>query len=381
MKNNIKAPEDLAVIDKSAEVNNMNEKALPAESDCKMSEQKFDPTCAPPGSIVHALTNPILYDGRIKSAANYLNSDEFKADVEGFRLNGYRPSGFSNLDAKQYSLYPGLYCIGAISSLGKTTLVSQLADNLATDGEHVLYFSLEMNHFELYSKSLSRQMFLTEYEKNHKKPPLIYPLTSVDIRRGVNRDKPEFIQAVEDYKDRVQNRMVIITKLFSTDVEDIIKTTEDYIEATGAKPIVVIDYLQIIKASEVHGRMLETRTAIDHIVHELKCFQSKHNLVVIVISSLNRQNYLTPVDFESFKESGGLEYTADVLWGLQLSIMNDDLFAKANGIKEKRDAVRAAKGKIPRDIELVCLKNRFGRTGYSVRFDYYPTNDVFIPKK
>ena len=26
---------------------------------------------------------------------------------------------------------------------------------------------------------------------------------------------------------------------------------------------------------------------------------------------------MTPVDFESFKESGGIEYTADVVWGLQ----------------------------------------------------------------
>lgn len=382
MKNNTKDSPDVSLTGISAEDNNMNEKAPPAESDCKMSEQNFDPTCAPPGSIVHALTNPILYDGRIKSAANYLNSDEFKADVEDFKLNGYRPSGFSNLDAKQYSLYPGLYCIGAISSLGKTTFISQLADNLATNGEHVLYFSLEMTHFELYSKALSRQMFLNEYEKNHKKPPLIPPLTAMDIRRGVNRDKPEFVQAVQDYMDRVGNRISVIPTLFSIDVEGIIEITEEYMKAhSGVKPIVIIDYLQIVRASKIGNKKLDTKEAVDHIVRELKCFQSKNKLVVIVVSSLNRQNYLMPVDFESFKESGGIEYTFDVIWGLQFTIMNDELFEKANNTKNKRDAVRLAKDKKPRDVELVCLKNRFGRSGYSARFEYYSTNDTFISKK
>ena len=118
-------------------------------------------------------------------------------------------------------------------------------------------------------------------------------------------------------------------------------------------------------------------------------------MTVIVISSLNRQNYLTPIDFESFccfsfpylvplfldfafsakqfpggyhhcyltpidfesfKESGGIEYTADVIWGLQLSVMSNELFGREGKIKEKRDMVRKAKLASPRNIDLVCLK-------------------------
>lgn len=344
------------------------------------AEPSFDPTTAPPGSLVYMANNPILYDERLKCAKNYLQGDEFKSDVDDFFKNGFRQSGFKNLDRVQQSLYPGLYCIGAISSLGKTTFVTQLADNLASSGEHVLYFSLEMNHFELYSKSISRQMFLNEYEKTNV-VPLIPPLSAIEIRRGIDKDKQEFVQAVQTYTDKVQNRMVVIPTLFSIDIEGIINTTKEYMQAyPDVKPVVIVDYLQIVKATEFKGRPLEARAAIDHIVHSLKCFQSEYKLVVIVISSLNRQNYLTPVDFESFKESGGLEYTCDYLAGLQLSIMNDELFSKANCIKEKRDAVRAAKNKNPRDVELLCLKNRFGRSGYSVRFNYYPANDVFICK-
>ena len=99
-------------------------------------------------------------------------------------------------------------------------------------------------------------------------------------------------------------------------------------------------------------------------------------MVCIIISSFNRVNYTTPVDFESFKESGGIEYTADVVWGLQLQAIHA-LSDKKNAA-EKRDKINEAKNAIPRKIELACIKNRFG-PNYSVCFDYYAQFDLFVP--
>ncbi|WP_238599756.1 DnaB helicase C-terminal domain-containing protein, partial [Streptococcus suis] len=45
---------------------------------------------------------------------------------------------------------------GAISSLGKTTLVTQIADQVASKGHDVLIFSLEMARAEIMAKSISR---------------------------------------------------------------------------------------------------------------------------------------------------------------------------------------------------------------------------------
>ena len=96
---------------------------------------------------------------------------------------------------------------------------------------------------------------------------------------------------------------------------------------------------------------------------------------------LDNQNYLAQVDFESFKESGGIEYTADVIWGLQLKIMNSEIFEGEKKLKQKRDAVRQAKNENPRKIELVCLKNRYGLSSYSCDFLYYARYDLFVPVK
>jgi hypothetical protein len=68
--------------------------------------------------------------------------------------------------------------------------------------------------------------------------------------------------------------------------------------------------------------------------------QSSNDLVVLVESSVNRANYLSPMDFECFKESGGIEYTADVVWGLQLQALNEAIFNSDKKTRERRERVR-----------------------------------------
>ena len=101
-------------------------------------------------------------------------------------------------------------------------------------------------------------------------------------------------------------------------IDGIIESVGKYIKETGVNPVVIVDYLQVIAPTD--KRML-TKDVVDSNVRALKKLQKDNDLVVILVSSLNRQNYLTPIDFESFKESGGIEYTADVIWGLQLSVI------------------------------------------------------------
>ena len=116
------------------------------------------------------------------------------------------------------------------------------------------------------------------------------------------------------------------------------------------KPVVIVDYLQIIQGDE---KRQSTKELIDSNVTELKRISRNNDVPVFVISSLNRSNYLTPVDFESFKESGGIEYTCDVLWGLQLQAINEDVFNSDKKLKEKRERIKEAKAEITRKIELV----------------------------
>ena len=88
---------------------------------------------------------------------------------------------------------------------------------------------------------------------------------------------------------------------------------------------------------------------------------------------------MLPIDFESFKESGSIEYSADVVWGLQLQILNDPVFVQTKGTAAKRKLFASAKAESPRKIELACLKNRYGIATYNCGFLYYPQFDLFTP--
>ena len=99
-------------------------------------------------------------------------------DLERFQKYSDRKTGFWNIDEK-VSLYPGLYVLGAISSLGKTTFVHQLSDQLAENGEHILFFSLEQTCFELVTKGISR--ITAQHDMK-------LAVSSIDIRRGVNTE-------------------------------------------------------------------------------------------------------------------------------------------------------------------------------------------------
>lgn len=300
---------------------------------------------------------------RISNMSRYLY-EKMPFEMQEFVNGGRIKSGYSNLDMVT-NLYPGLYVIGAISSLGKTTFIHQMCDQIAENGNPVLFFSLEQTTLELASKSLSRTM---------AKKNAMNAMTSLQIRK--NGADSRVAEAVSDYNKYACN-MLVAECTFRATIHTIEDTVYNYIRQTGKKPVVVVDYLQVIQPAD--DNRMTTKDLVDMHVRRLKQLQSDNKLILIVISSLNRQNYLTQVDFESFKESGGIEYTADVVWGLQLEVLHDEIFDSQAKINEKRQKIKDAKASNPRRIELVCLKNRFGISSYSCLFDYYPQFDFFRP--
>lgn len=292
-------------------------------------------------------------------------SCQFNNDILSFTLFKNRKIGFDNFD-KFNSLYPGLYILGGVSGCGKTTFCHQIADNLARAGEYVLFFSLEQTQFELASKGISRITAQEDYS---------LAKTALDIRNGRITDTVN--RAIRIYRSFAE-REFIIECGFDYSVDTLIATVKDFIAKTGIKPVVFLDYLQILKPSKNSERK-PLREAIDDTVHALKKLQVDNGLVTFVISSFNRTNYLQIADFESFKESGGLEYSADVIMALQLLAMNADIFDKEAKLQSKRYFVREAKNDVPRKIELLTLKNRYGRANTRYFFNYYPQFDMFTP--
>ena len=88
----------------------------------------------------------------------------------------------------------------------------------------------------------------------------------------------------------------------------------------SCKPIVIIDYLQLI--APPFGFRGGVREYTDENIKALKDMQKRNGLFVIMISNFNRSSNYEPVSYESFKETSMIEYTCDYVFGLQLAVLD-----------------------------------------------------------
>lgn len=276
------------------------------------------------------------------------------------------PTGFKALDeVLDGGLYEGLYSIGAISSLGKTTFVLQMADQIAERGHEVLIFSLEMSRNELMAKSVSRntikRVIATRGEARNAK-------TTRGIMTGkkyayYNSTEKELIKgAMNDYNS-IADKIFIREGMGDVTADTIVEQVKEHIDNGNKPPVVIIDYLQILMPHQDRGT---DKSNTDYAILTFKRLSRDYKIPVVVISSFNRENYSNRVSMQAFKESGAIEYSTDVLIGLQLQ-----------GVGTENFDVNQAKRQEPRQIEAVILKNRNGRTGDKIGYDYYAMFNYF----
>jgi len=306
------------------------------------------------------------------TAANYISA--FKGSIRASANTPAIPTGFYELDeALDGGLYEGLYVLGAISSLGKTTFILQAADQIAQQGHDVLIFSLEMSRYELMAKSISRLTLdnCNGNDSNAKTTRGIlagtkYQYYSADEKALINKS----IAAYEEYAQRI----FIHEGIGDIGVEQIKQEVQLHTNITGNAPVVLIDYLQILAPYDMRAT---DKQNTDKAVLELKRLSRDKKIPVICVSSFNRDNYTAPVNLASFKESGAIEYSSDVLMGLQLAGM-DDLKQSEGKRADTIKQIESWKAANPRKAQLKILKNRNGKTGVSLYYDYSPLFNRFV---
>lgn len=293
-----------------------------------------------------------------RKAAGYLVNTFFE---EINKTQMIMPTGFTEFDkVLDGGLYEGLYIIGAVSSLGKTTFILQVGDQIAQQGYDVLVFSLEMSRQELIAKSISRLTFLNCASKSQN-AKTVRGLTTKENYLKYSQAEKDLIQKSADLYSEYGKNVYIFEGIGDIGVSEIKATLQEHIATTGKTPVIIIDYLQIL-ASDTRGT---DKQNTDKAVLELKRLSRDFKMPVIAVSSFNRDNYKAEVSMLAFKESGAIEYSSDVLLGLQFKGAGANL----NDTEARRQN--------PRDIQLKVLKNRNGRTGDTIDFAYYPMFNFF----
>lgn len=273
-------------------------------------------------------------------------------------------TGFPMLDQTINGVRASITILGATPSLGKTTFFLQIATYIAAHGQDVFFFSYEMTDQELHAKNITR----TYHGIKTKGTKLV---TSEIIRGDIfkNPDKVKVYNQSRKLLEEPNRHMRFYDGNSQMNILKIKSEVDEYIKITGRIPVVFIDYLQMIPPENEN---YSDKQNIDRIMLVLRQMKNE-GVACFVISSLSRASYDSPTTMGSFKESGNIEFAADVAMALDYEAMYTS--PKKNG-KVEID-MNNEKSKETRKVVLTILKNRIGQAGKQISYDFIPAANLF----
>lgn len=303
------------------------------------------------------------------------------------------PTGFAGVDrVLGGGLKMGLTILGAASSMGKTSFVHQSADNIAASGKPVLFVTIEQTKKELVTKSLSRLAREVAGNLDNGKPNTngVLPADAIldkGARKRWNKNKNAILlQACETLTSTISPYMRIWHPAHRPSVSDIKQHAELMQRRYDEPPVIFIDYLQLLKQEDERDN---EKRAVDKNVTALRDLAGELETPIFALSSISREAYYMPIDTSSFKESGGIEYGADVLLGLQVRnfekrLVGHDKKGKTYPLTGEirktvaKEIFNEVTTSSERELELVVLKNRNGaKSKKPIPLDFLPVSMLF----
>lgn len=270
------------------------------------------------------------------------------------RLERDRPLthiGLRRMDDRLGGLRPRLILVAALPGCGKTTLLHQIADDVACAGLPALMFSQEVPAAQLMLNSIVRgsrgQLDKREFADG------IAPLM----------DDERFLCASERYlRDVAPNVAVFEERMGVSEIGHVVETC---IRQRGQRCVVFVDYIQILPPLAGEASVDERRD-IARNVEELRALVKRYEIPVIAVSSVSRQYYSRLASLDALGGSSALEYSADSVILLAAEGKDVDEQARNGMLSERPLTARIA-------------KNRYGACG-EVRLLFNAQHAVFTER-
>lgn len=294
---------------------------------------------APPQDLVERAERSVLevaHDDRQKKfrrIAQILDEETDKLhrlSVSKTALTG-TPSGFNDLDEVTGGFQPGnLIILAARPSMGKSALVTNIAENAVLKGHPVALFSLEMSESELAQRFVASQARIKGDE----------------LRKGkVAENKWAKILAA---CQRLADAPLWVDDSSDTGVLEIrAKARRLHHQLPNGLGLIIIDYLQLMRHE---GRVDSRVEQVGQISRGLKGLARELNVPVIALSQLSRAveqrgGEKKPI-LSDLRDSGNIEQDADLV----MFIYREEYYEKGNSER-------------PGEADIIIAKHRNGSVG------------------
>jgi replicative DNA helicase len=292
-----------------------------------------------------ALLFKVAHDERSKDFAKLAEILEHEVDrlealAKGDREVTGTPSGFRDLDGVLGGFQPGnLIIIAARPSVGKSALVCNIAENIATKHElPVAFFSLEMSEAEIAHRFIACRARIPNDR----------------LRKGkvAERDWPRVLKA----SNELESAPLWIDESSDLGLLELRAKTRRLAAAEGGKlGVVIVDYMQLMRPEDPRSNRVEQ---VGQFSRGLKILARELDVPVIGLSQLSRSPEQRPDKrpmLSDLRESGSLEQDSDVV----MFIYRDAIY--------NQDAD-------PSEAEFIIAKHRNGPIGKidAVFLEQYP---------
>lgn len=253
--------------------------------------------------------------------------------------------------------------LGAPGS-GKTTFTNQISVHVANSGRPVLYVTSEDSPFTLLAKTIAR----------------IGNIHYTAVLKGWAEARDEINRTLREYATQMsaQRLRYLDATAGPTTLADICEVAQKHFEVYhnaehGGSGVLVIDYLQRIARSQYQSDNMELRQMVSRFTNDLREVANALDCCVIALASQNRASGYGASNgsaIASAKESGDIEYTADVI----MSIAEDKREEKKG--QQQRTSIMTDKGMM-RPWLLSLDKNRLGQQDAKIPLEWFPERQMF----
>jgi replicative DNA helicase len=246
------------------------------------------------------------------------------------------PTGFRDLDELLQGLQKqNLIIVAARPGVGKSSLVTNIARNVAVQGTTVALFSLEMSKIEIGMRLLCAEARVAQ-----------------DKVRS-NRIAAEDWGRIVDAAATLDRAPLFIVDSGNTTIIDI-RSKARRLKSQHGLGLLIVDYLQLMSS---HLRVESRQQEVAEISRSLKLLAKELDVPVIAVSQLNRdpeKRVDKRPQLSDLRESGGIEQDSDVV----MFIHREDLYSDDANVKGLAEAIVAKHRNGPIDkVKLAFLSH------------------------
>jgi len=300
--------------------------------------------------------------GPNKRADQFYRQSYHRTGILGYKVG----KEFDELMHKLDGIQKGMYLLGAISNVGKTSWLLNLCKSLVENnkGLQVVFFSIDDNFRKIYFRLMAME---TKHEINY--------VSNIGQNVTYNKDlsdadKKEKLSVMEKGKvkiDELLNRFTLLDETNGNTLEYIEQTIEKLFDE-NPELVVVVDNFHKIRTPTVSGS--DPRSRFTFLSEEMKRITNKFDIPLLMTVELRKPNGNKPPTADDLKDTVDLHYDSDIVFLLHSDSERDKDSTKFMDANIGGNVYRSP------IVDLIVAKNKL--SGFKGTIEYVLTPSLAI---